>query len=249
MTKLIRSPLFTGAGLAAALVGGLAFVQSADAGATPGGDCCVSPQYDRRVEVPTEPFSGQLDPGAEVFFCGDPEPQDEKGGEGCEQPGSGEGCVEPQAPICEIPEPQPVAEVPLIEVVFVVDTTGSMSNLIEGAKRKVWSIANEILSAKPRPRLSVGMVAYRDYSDAYVTQVFQPTEDLDAVYANLQGFSADGGGDTPEHVNMALAAAFGQPSQHDCQGRCSHRVRGQVGEAIRWSDEAKLKLVFSMDLW
>ena len=33
-------------------------------------------------------------------------------------------------------------ERPVIEVVFVLDTTGSMSGLIEGAKRKIWSIAN-----------------------------------------------------------------------------------------------------------
>jgi hypothetical protein len=33
------------------------------------------------------------------------------------------------------------ADKPVIEVVFVLDTTGSMGPLIEGAKRKIWSIA------------------------------------------------------------------------------------------------------------
>ena len=36
---------------------------------------------------------------------------------------------------------------PRIEVVFVLDTTGSMSGLIEGAKQKIWSIANAMASA------------------------------------------------------------------------------------------------------
>src|SRR5439155_17083265 len=31
---------------------------------------------------------------------------------------------------------------PKIDVCFVLDTTGSMSGLIEGAKQKIWSIAN-----------------------------------------------------------------------------------------------------------
>lgn len=94
-----------------------------------------------------------------------------------------------------------------MEVCFVLDTTGSMSGLIEGAKRKIWSIANEMASAKPAPELRFGLVAYRDRGDAYVLKTFDLTNDIDAVYANLQGFSAGGGGDAPESVNEALNEA------------------------------------------
>jgi len=38
---------------------------------------------------------------------------------------------------------------PKVEVVFVLDTTGSMSGLIQAAKQKIWAIANEIARAKP----------------------------------------------------------------------------------------------------
>ena len=96
---------------------------------------------------------------------------------------------------------------PSIEVCFVLDTTGSMSGLIEGAKQKIWSIANEMVSAKPAPDLRVGLIAYRDRGDEYVTRHFDLTNDIDAVYANLQGFRAGGGGDTPESVNQALHEA------------------------------------------
>ncbi|PAW80116.1 MAG: hypothetical protein B9S32_01935 [Verrucomicrobia bacterium Tous-C9LFEB] len=99
------------------------------------------------------------------------------------------------------------ATAPQIEVCFVLDTTGSMHALIEGAKQKIWSLANEMVKAKPTPQLKVGLVAYRDKNDAYVTQSFPLTADLDAVYAQLQKFTADGGGDTPESVNEALADA------------------------------------------
>jgi len=101
---------------------------------------------------------------------------------------------------------------PSIEVCFVLDTTGSMSGLIEGAKQKIWSIANEMVGAKPTPDLRVGLVAYRDRGDEYVTRRFDLTNDIDAVYANLQGFRAGGGGDTPESVNQALHEAVNQMS-------------------------------------
>jgi Mg-chelatase subunit ChlD len=97
--------------------------------------------------------------------------------------------------------------VPRIEVCFVLDTTGSMSGLIEGAKQKIWSIANELVSAKPTPDLRVGLVAYRDLRDEYVLKTFDLTNDIDAVYADLKTFTAGGGGDMPESVNEALHQA------------------------------------------
>jgi hypothetical protein len=104
-------------------------------------------------------------------------------------------------------EPKQTQVKPQIEVCFVLDTTGSMSGLIEGAKQKIWSIANEMVSTKPTPDLRLGLIPYRDHGDAYVTKVFDLTNDIDAVYANLQQFRADGGGDTPESVNQALHEA------------------------------------------
>jgi Mg-chelatase subunit ChlD len=95
-----------------------------------------------------------------------------------------------------------------IEVVFVLDTTGSMSGLIEGAKQKIWSIANAMATAKPRPHIRIGLVGFRDRGDEYVTTLTPMTDDLDAVYADLMKFSAGGGGDTPESVNQALHEAY-----------------------------------------
>ena len=84
---------------------------------------------------------------------------------------------------------------PRIEVCFVLDTTGSMGGLIEGAKQKIWSIANEMISAKPTPELRLGLVAYRDRGDEYVLKTFDLTNDIDAIYGHLQSFKAAGGGD------------------------------------------------------
>jgi len=93
---------------------------------------------------------------------------------------------------------------PTVELVFALDTTGSMGGLIDGAKRKIWAITNEVASAKERPTVRIGLVAFRDRGDAYVTQTVDLTDNLDAVYEQLMAFSAGGGGDGPEDVNSAL---------------------------------------------
>ena len=95
-------------------------------------------------------------------------------------------------------------EKPRIEVCFVLDTTGSMGGLIAGAKDKIWSMANEIISAKPTPEVRIGLIAYRDKTDAYTTKVYPLSNDIDDIYAKLMAFKAQGGGDTPESVNQAL---------------------------------------------
>ena len=95
-------------------------------------------------------------------------------------------------------------ERPRVEVVFCLDTTGSMHNLLNAAKQKIWSISNQISSGKPTPLVKIGLVAFRDRGDAYVTKVFDLTDDLDAIHGHLMGFQAQGGGDFPESVNQAL---------------------------------------------
>ncbi|HOF89061.1 MAG TPA: VWA domain-containing protein [Armatimonadota bacterium] len=101
----------------------------------------------------------------------------------------------------------PAGEAPLIQAVFVLDTTGSMGGLIHGAKEKIWSIANMLVTGTPSPNIKMGLIAYRDRGDAYVTKLTPLSEDIDAVYADLMQFTADGGGDTPESVNQALHEA------------------------------------------
>lgn len=122
------------------------------------------------------------------------------------------------APAAPPPAEQVKVARPTLDVVFVLDTTGSMGSLLEGAKQKIWSIASRLASGTPTPRIRVGLVGYRDRGDEYVTRRFDLTEDLDAVYRDLQGFRADGGGDGPEHVGRAL---------------------GEAVSLMKWSDDAK----------
>ena len=128
-------------------------------------------------------------------------------------------------------DPAPIvpADAPRIEAVFVLDTTGSMSGLIEGAKQKIWSIANQLASAQNGPQVRLGLIGYRDRGDHYVTRRFDLSEDVDALYAQLRQFSADGGGDGPESVNQALNEAVTRISWSADQG--VYRVIFLVGDA------------------
>ena len=99
-------------------------------------------------------------------------------------------------------------QTPLIEAVFVLDTTGSMGGLIQAAKDKIWSIASTMAAAQPAPEIRLGLVAYRDLGDDYVTRIVDLTKDLDALHAELMQLQAQGGGDGPESVNQALHEAL-----------------------------------------
>ncbi len=142
-----------------------------------------------------------------------------------EEAGSGKSVVgvsTPSAPARKDAE-KPGGQ-PHVEVVFVLDTTGSMGGLIAAAKEKVWAIANTLATARPAPHIRMGLVGYRDRGDEYITRRTDLTIDLDDVYGKLMAFRAAGGGDGPESVNQAL-----------------HEAVTQVG----WSEEDDtLRLVF-----
>ena len=102
------------------------------------------------------------------------------------------------------PEPVAAEKGHPVDIVFAIDTTGSMGGLLDGAKRTVWSIANQVRQIDPNANLRVGLVAYRDLGDDYVTKDFALTDDLDAMYSELTSFQPAGGGDVPEDVDAAL---------------------------------------------
>jgi len=154
----------------------------------------------------------------------------------------GLGAVTPieQLPV-KIPVTNPVANNSnRIDVVFVLDTTGSMSGLIQAAKEKIWSIATTMASANSAPEIRVGLVAYRDRGDAYVTKVVDLSSDLDTMYATLMDFQAKGGGDGPESVNQALNDAV--ESMSWSQDKQAYKVVFLVGDApphMDYQDDVK----------
>ncbi len=99
---------------------------------------------------------------------------------------------------------------PRIDLAFCIDTTGSMQSEIDAVKSKTKEIVAKLSGSKPAPEIRVGLVAYRDRGDEYVTKVFQFSDNIDKVVKDISSLQADGGGDTPEAVNEALHAAVNQ---------------------------------------
>ena len=135
------------------------------------------------------------------------------------------------------------SERPAVEVIFVLDTTSSMTGLIEAAKDKIWSIANTLATADPAPDIRMGLVGYRDRGDDYVTVYSPLSSDLDAMYTQLMQFQAIGGGDTPESVNQALAEAVSRPRWSDSPA--VYRVIFLVGDAppqMNYANDVKYPL-------
>lgn len=124
-----------------------------------------------------------------------------------------------------------------VEVAFVLDTTGSMAGLIEGAKRKIWSIATAIVDANPDAEIRMGLIAYRDIGDEYVTKSFELTTDIQDLYGNLLQLKARGGGDWPESVNEALDKAV--TSLKWTQDPSTDRIIFLVGDAPPHMDYAQ----------
>jgi hypothetical protein len=98
-----------------------------------------------------------------------------------------------------------------LDIVFLLDATGSMGDEIDHIKATVDSIASRIaqLPGSSAPRL--GLVAFRDRNDEYVTRSWDFTRDVPQFAANLANVQAGGGGDTPESVNAGLHDASPLP--------------------------------------
>jgi von Willebrand factor type A domain len=116
-----------------------------------------------------------------------------------------------------------------VEVAFVLDTTGSMGDLIDGAKRKIWSIATTIVETNPDAEIAMALVAYRDRGDTYVVRTTPLSEDIQGLYGKLVQLQADGGDDTPESVNEALNKAV--TGLHWSSGDDVKRIVFLVGDA------------------
>lgn len=94
-------------------------------------------------------------------------------------------------------------ERPAIDVVFCIDCSGSMGQVIEAAKQKIWAIVNELARARPMPVLRIGLYGYGNGNGPF--RKYDLTEDLDEVYKNLMTFRDEGWGD--EYVGLVIQRA------------------------------------------
>jgi Mg-chelatase subunit ChlD len=92
-----------------------------------------------------------------------------------------------------------------LDLVFLVDATGSMSDEIDKLKASLRAIVSDVSALPSHPDLCLGMVAYRDHGDAFITRTHDFTDDVGGFLRQaLMPLRADGGGDYPEAMNEAL---------------------------------------------
>lgn len=91
-----------------------------------------------------------------------------------------------------------------LDLVFTIDTTGSMTDQIEKLKDTVADITDQVQQLDNSPKIRYGMVVYRDKGDQYLTRVYDFTESLKEFQRDLDQVEANGGGDYEEDVHTAL---------------------------------------------
>ncbi|HSI48786.1 MAG TPA: vWA domain-containing protein [Ideonella sp.] len=91
-----------------------------------------------------------------------------------------------------------------LDLVFLIDATGSMDDEIAKLKASMRAMAEQIARLPGQPDVCYGLVAYRDRGDAFLTRTQDFTNDLGAFQQGLARLQAGGGGDTPEALNEAL---------------------------------------------
>ena len=94
-----------------------------------------------------------------------------------------------------------------LDVVFLIDTTGSMGDEIDRIKSTLLSTTARVRGLDRDVDLQYGAVLYRDIGDEYVTRAHPLTGDIQGFDKALQTIRASGGGDGPESLNQGMAVA------------------------------------------
>ncbi|GAA6059913.1 hypothetical protein JCM10212_005296 [Sporobolomyces blumeae] len=114
----------------------------------------------------------------------------------------------------------------MLDLVFILDCTGSMGSYIASATKNIELICDNIVQSGrlPGPEcLRVGLIAYRDYppqDNSYTTKSFAFTSSVPTVKEHLKSLYASGGGDGPEGVTAGMKAALELDWRQDAAKMC-----------------------------
>ena len=104
------------------------------------------------------------------------------------------------APTAEVVKVEAAIDGPLVQIAVLLDTSGSMSGLIEQAKTQLWKLVNEFITAKQDGKTPVVQVALYEYGkdalnskEHWIRQIQPLTRDLDKVSEELFALTTNGG--------------------------------------------------------
>ncbi len=105
--------------------------------------------------------------------------------------------------------PTATAPATSLDLMFMIDTTGSMGDEMEYIKSELGDVvARSQAEATQAFDLRLSMNFYKDVSDTYVVRPNDFTASVDDAVAQLAAERASGGGDFPEAVDQAVASAI-----------------------------------------
>jgi len=122
-----------------------------------------------------------------------------------------------------------VVKLNVIELMFVVDVTGSMGDEITYLKTELADVINRVVAANEQVQINLAFLFYRDHSDNEVFSYYDfvdvsNAEGLAYQQKKLSAQRASGGGDYPEALDEALMQAVEK----------------------NWSDKATTKIIFNI---
>jgi len=115
------------------------------------------------------------------------------------------------------------SDVNLVELSFIVDATGSMSDELEFLKQDLRDVITTVEDTTSNLDIYTSTVFYRDVTDEYIVRQSDFTSDIDMTIDFIRDQYASGGGDFPEAVHTALSTGINN---------------------LQWSDDAKARIAF-----
>lgn len=127
-----------------------------------------------------------------------------------------------------------------VDIMMIVDATGSMGDEIKYLQNELHDIILKIKEKQSDLDIRVGSVFYRDRGDNYLTRKKSLTNEISETINFIQAQSAGGGGDYPEAVDEALYQAIEMEEWSD---NALARVAFIVLDAPAHNDEASIKKI------
>jgi len=101
---------------------------------------------------------------------------------------------------CPLQAKETTADAPVVQIAVLLDTSSSMSGLIDQAKTQLWKLVNEFITAKQDGKTPVVQVALYEYGKSslkheenWIRQIQPLTRDLDKVSEVLFALTTNGG--------------------------------------------------------
>ncbi len=118
---------------------------------------------------------------------------------------------------------QTINRTDVVELAFIVDATGSMSDELEFLKSDLTDVIQKVEDENSNLEISTASVFYRDQGDEYLVRQSDFTSSLTATQLFIETQVAGGGGDFPEAVHTGLETAISN---------------------LAWSEFAKTRIAF-----